>query len=65
MNLHIGVINLDINKNTKTKKDNKNQKEEVEIIFNIRKPPSELGIHQLNQAWYKILKEMEKDGRLD
>lgn len=56
---------MDKNKNAKTKKENKDQKEEVEIIFNIRKPPSELGIRQLNQAWYKILKEMEKDGRLD
>ena len=59
---------MDINKNAKTKKSknkDKDKKEEVEIIFNIRKPPSELGIRQLNQAWYKILKEMEKDGRLD
>jgi len=58
-------MNLINKQNKKNEQESKYKKEEVEIIFNIRKPPSELGIRQLNQAWYKILKEMEKDGRLD
>ncbi|MDD4376453.1 MAG: hypothetical protein PHR25_06745 [Clostridia bacterium] len=50
---------------TKSKDNDQCQKEEIEIIFNIIKPPSELGISDLNKEWYRILKEMGIDGRLD
>ena len=55
-----------MSKSTKKDKDkDKEKEEEVEIIVTFNNEPSEQAIYNLNKEYFKILLEMQRDGRLD